>query len=142
MKGLFRKLKGENGQAVVELAITLPLLLLLLCGILDYGWLFFNKLSISNYSREATRYAIVNGNIGSADSLREKIIERVNQIAMPDLVKDLSVHVNFSDPTNINNGDVTVDISCMVSSLTPITNPIATNGKIQVDSKVTMRMES
>ncbi len=141
MKNIFSKLKNEKGQAVVELAITVPLLLLLLCGIMDYGWLFFNKLSVSNYCMEATRYAIVHGSNETSESLRAKIITRVGQIASVDLADALSVSVNFSNPSHISSGDVTVNISCLVSSLTPLTAPLATDGKIPVTSHVTMRME-
>jgi len=36
---VIRKLKNEKGQAFVEFAIVLPLLLMILCGIIDYGWI-------------------------------------------------------------------------------------------------------
>ena len=34
--------KRENGQSAVEFALVLPILLLIVCGILDFGWLFYN----------------------------------------------------------------------------------------------------
>lgn len=52
--------KHEQGQALVETAITLPLLLLLLMGIMEFGWYFYNQMSVENGSREGARYAIVN----------------------------------------------------------------------------------
>ena len=58
MKKLFRR--GEDGQAMVEFALILPILLLILCGIIDFGWLFYNQLALNNICREGARYAVVN----------------------------------------------------------------------------------
>ena len=54
-KSVKNRIKSEEGQAMVEFAIALPLLLLILCGIIDFGWLFYNQLNVDNTSREAAR---------------------------------------------------------------------------------------
>lgn len=36
--------RKEDGQAMVEFALILPIFLLILCGIIDFGWLFYNQL--------------------------------------------------------------------------------------------------
>ena len=60
--------KKEEGQAMVEFALVLPLLLVLLFGIIDFGWLFYNKIAINNASREGARYAVVHcGDFGYND---------------------------------------------------------------------------
>jgi len=51
----------ENGQAVVELAITLTILLLILLGALDMGRAFFGYISIVNAAREGARVGAVLG---------------------------------------------------------------------------------
>ena len=40
---LKRKKQKESGQALAEFAICLPLLILILCGILDFGWVYMNE---------------------------------------------------------------------------------------------------
>lgn len=141
LKSLKKKLKDEKGQAVVELAVTLPLLLLILCGIIDFGWLFYNKLAIGNYTREAARYAITAGSGETASTLTAKIRTKVKKMATLYPSDSISVEVQFSAPSNIEEGDVTVEVTGLVSSLTPITRTIATDGKVKVSSAVTMRME-
>jgi hypothetical protein len=55
--------RRERGQSVVELSIILPLFLLLLLGILEFGMAFDHLLSISYATREGARTgaALVNG---------------------------------------------------------------------------------
>lgn len=55
-----RKLwRGEKGQALAEMAIILPVLLVLLVGMIEFGLLLFNQQVITNASREGARYGIV-----------------------------------------------------------------------------------
>ncbi|MCF0112288.1 MAG: pilus assembly protein [Erysipelotrichaceae bacterium] len=51
--------KNERGQAMVEMALVLPIFLCLVCGIIDFGWLFYNQISLNNAAREGARYAVV-----------------------------------------------------------------------------------
>ena len=50
--------KREEGASAVEFAIILPVLLLLLCGIIDFGVLFYDKQLIANASRVGARAGI------------------------------------------------------------------------------------
>jgi hypothetical protein len=54
---------GERGQAVVELAVILPLFLMLLLGMLEFGMAFDHAITISYATREGARAgaALVNG---------------------------------------------------------------------------------
>ena len=81
MNGIYRnkKLAGSYGQAIVEFAVALPILLALLVGILEVGRMLFIYSSVTNASREASRYASVIGKdeLGNfayqyCDGIREK----------------------------------------------------------------------
>ena len=54
-----RFLKNQNGATAVEFAVILPLLLLLIFGIIEFGLLLFNRHVITNSVREAARAGIV-----------------------------------------------------------------------------------
>lgn len=54
---LRRMWPDERGQSLVEMALVLPLLLLLLVGIIDFGRAFNNYIIITNAAREGARYA-------------------------------------------------------------------------------------
>jgi hypothetical protein len=52
-------IKNQKGASAVEFAIVLPLLLLLLFGIVEFGFLLYNKAMITNAAREGARAGIV-----------------------------------------------------------------------------------
>ena len=55
----FRKINNQNGAAMVEFAIVLPLLLIFIFGIIEFSVMFYDKAIITNASREAARVGIV-----------------------------------------------------------------------------------
>ncbi len=48
--------RGTQGQELVELAILIPLLLLIAFGVLDMGRLFHASITITNAAREGARF--------------------------------------------------------------------------------------
>ena len=51
--------RGERGQAVVELALTLPLLLLVVLGVFDFGLMFERFEVVTNAAREGARMGVL-----------------------------------------------------------------------------------
>jgi Flp pilus assembly pilin Flp len=51
--------RGEDGAAAVEFALLLPLLVLLLFGIIEFGFAFSTRIQATNAAREAARQAVV-----------------------------------------------------------------------------------
>ena len=48
----------RRGIALIEMALLLPLLLLILLGLLEYGWLFLKLQAANGATREAVRIAV------------------------------------------------------------------------------------
>lgn len=67
--------RGERGQAVVEFAVVLPLLVLLLLGIMEFGRVIHSLLTIQNAAREGARLGI------TPDTTDAEIEARVRQLA-------------------------------------------------------------
>lgn len=60
---------NEKGQALLEFALVLPLLLLLVVGIIDFGMIFFKWLAVEHTARDAARYASLGGSTRNAKAL-------------------------------------------------------------------------
>jgi len=127
--------KNENGQALVEFALVLPILLLLLCGIIDFGWIFGNQLIASSACRDAARYTAIHYNDSSTDDDRAKAASIVSSRA-PTL-KSTVVTLTKSD----SDSSVTLSVSSSVEILTPFVAAIFNSGTFGVSSQCTMRLE-
>jgi len=60
-RGLLRRGRDERGQALLEMAFTLPLLLLVCVGILEFGRAFQTWQVLTNAAREGARVAVLPG---------------------------------------------------------------------------------
>ena len=67
--GLIKGPKRTKGQGIVEFAIVLPILLLVVFGLIEFGRLLFFYTVVNNASREGARYGIAVGAVGGG-SLR------------------------------------------------------------------------
>ena len=53
------KINNQNGAAMVEFAIVLPLLLMLIFGMIEFSVMLYDKAMLTNASREGTRLGIL-----------------------------------------------------------------------------------
>ena len=68
---------SESGAALVEFALVLPLLLILLFGMLDFGKAFNYWIDETHLANEGARWAVVNKNPGSG-SLQQYIQQQAD----------------------------------------------------------------
>ena len=132
------RIHNKKGQAVIELAITLPILILILCAIIDFGWIFTNKMFITYSSREGARYGTVNAMETNAAFL---ITSKIKNMA-PSFLKDkITVTITFSDTYDIRAGDITVKVSCVIKALTPVVGIFTEDQNIPMQSICVMKIE-
>lgn len=127
------RLKSEKGQAMVEFALVLPILLLLLGGIIDFGWIFGNQLLADNAVREAARYTAVHYYDSTSDD---------DTLAAHDIVTDRApTLVNPYVSISVQDEKVTVSVSSQVTVLTPILSAVFPDGTYTVQAQCIMRLE-
>ena len=102
--------RDRNGQTTTELALVLPLFILLLVGIFDVGRAVFAYNAVANAAREGTRLAIVDQSVGGVQAIAA---QRSIQLG----IDPNSVVVGFE---NLNGSQTApcnahpVEIGCMV----------------------------
>jgi Flp pilus assembly protein TadG len=76
--------REERAASMVEFAIVVPLLLLLVFGIIDFGRVFFDLNNLTNVAREGARNGAVLPTAGTTElnSIRDAVIARFNQNSM------------------------------------------------------------
>jgi Flp pilus assembly protein TadG len=72
---LMSTLRGEEGTALVEFALILPILALLLFAMLDFGKAFNYWIDETHLANEGARWAVVNRNPGGG-SLQQYILQQ------------------------------------------------------------------
>jgi len=97
----FRALRREEGQAAFEFVLMLPLFILFLLLLIDFGILMFEYVSVSNAAREGARYGAVNcpdpvTTDCTVDLVRTRTLDRSSGI----VADPLEVTVTWPDGTN------------------------------------------
>lgn len=59
-------IQNKDGGAAVEFAIILPILLLIVFGIINFGVLMYDQAVITNAAREGARWAAINAQVDQA----------------------------------------------------------------------------
>lgn len=63
-----RRKNGEKGQALVEFTLLVPIFLLLLFAIVDFGMGFYSWITVTNAAREGARLGAVHAPLNVASS--------------------------------------------------------------------------
>ncbi len=138
MKSFIKSLKAsECGQSIVELAVTLPLVLTLLCGVCEFGWVGSNVLTLQNITREGVRAGIVAMDAGENSA---QISDRIADMAPSYLADGLTFDITYSDPVNFRAGDVTVTTHYNLKSITPLAGLFTQDGVFRLTASCTMKM--
>ncbi len=119
----------QRGQGLVELALILPLLLLVIFGIFDFGRILFVYVNLFNAAREGSRYGLVNPRdyLGINGQVRNSIaLIPPNDVAINIWYDHGPGTDTFIDPTYVVVGDrVLVEVSYRLVPITPVIQPIA-----------------
>ena len=78
------KINNQNGAAMVEFAIVLPLLLILIFGMIEFSVMFYDKAMLTNATREGARLGIL---YNSPDRITEaQITQTINGYLQNNLI--------------------------------------------------------
>jgi Flp pilus assembly protein TadG len=96
----------ETGAAAVEFALVLPVLLLVVFGIIQYGYYFYASQDASAAAREAARRSAV-GDCDTQTKLEDFVKARLGAVSY----SDLDVTRTYTPTTPAVGGEVSVTIS-------------------------------
>ena len=127
-------MKSNNrGQASVEFALILPILILLVMGILEFGLFFHSYVNISFASKEAARLAALDAN-ASSQSIAASV-----QATMP-ATRNITITLTPAAPRTTGL-PVTVSVSTQHTFMTPVISVLAPSNPYTISSSTTARSE-
>ncbi len=134
---MFHKLRrNEKGQAIVEMALVMPLLVMLLFGIVEFGRVLNTYIVVTNLSREGARL----GAVGGSDTA---IVDFVRNSASTSGFDTTQISISPT-PTSITKrargSSVMVTVSYPVDIIAPVIGTIIGDPFV-VKSQTTMRVE-
>lgn len=121
--------RSERGQSLVELAITLPILILLLLGTLDFGMAIFSYSMLRDAAQEGAFYGSFNpSNSAEIENRTRNISPRAEDVV-------------FSSPVQLRDKDlVKVNVKVLGNSCQGAENGVANSIQVNVSYKYPLLM--
>jgi len=103
-----RRLRSQRGAELIEFALVLPLLLMIVLGIVDFGFLFQRLEVVTNAAREGARMAVLPG-YSTAD-VQNRVLAYIQTGGLPTTgaysppsinVTNVSIGYDPADPTKV-----------------------------------------
>lgn len=126
-------MKDEKGQSLVEFAIILPLLLLLLIGIIDFGRVLYTHMHLHLTTQETVRIA----GIGTRTDAQVEEFAYNHFRGDPN---DLEITITPSETERKAGEYVTVNLRYPISYLTPGLSQVISSPQF-ISSNSTIRVE-
>lgn len=101
-----RSRRRSRGQSLVEFAMVLPIFMLILSGILDFGFLLYSRMTVINAAREGARAAIMVSDYSTIEEVAVGAAESSAagggiSVTVPTPLICLQTSVSVSSPTPI-----------------------------------------
>ena len=123
--------RNDKGQSMVEMAIILPVLLLILFAIFEFGRILGAYMLIHDLARDGVRYGVV----GMSDqSIKDHIMEHDSFLNIN------SDDINITPSIRTLGSALTVGIDYEIEIITPIISSIVPN-PINLRAEYVMRVE-
>lgn len=121
--------KGQKGQSMVEMALAMPLLILILAGILDLGRAYFTYVALSDAAAEGAAYAAQHPE--DTVQIVERAVDSSNGLVVlaPEMISVESGDVVSGNP-------VTVTVEYNYQLLTPIISSFFDGGVLIMEATV------
>lgn len=126
-KRLFRRFKkNERGASLVEFALVVPILLLLVLGMIEFGWLLTGWTVITGAAREGARAAVV----WDIDEITDRVENHTDMLPFQNII----INPVIGSPGEETSVEVTGNLPLLVGFF-PIADPFP------IGSRATMRQE-
>lgn len=125
-------IKNNRGQALVEFALILPVLMLLIIGVMEFGLIINQYMVVTEAAREGARSAALGGSNATITTVVKTAASQMD-------TSQLTVTVSPAT-TRVRGNGVTVTVQKPIKTITKLINPFFPAG-FTVQGMATMRVE-
>ena len=133
IRSLASRCKNRRGIAIVEIALSLLLLILILLGVLEYGWLFVRYQQVRNAARDGARVGV------TLDATAAQVASAISTEMTA--AKMSTYTATYSDPGLVLGGTAYPVTVSVVTANVDLTNFSLFPKPANLTSTVTMRKE-
>jgi len=141
-----RRFRSERGAELIEMAIVLPILLLVFAGIADFAVMFQRFITLNNAAREGARIAVLPGY--SQTDVQNRVTEYVREGTGDNTLSPVTVLTPVSiDPPGVTPPFPAAQVTVTMTYSYPIVGPVMGlfgGGPLTstLNARSTMRIES
>lgn len=128
---------SQAGQALLEFALVLPILVLAILGIFDLGWAVYANNTLASAAREGARMAIVQSKTDSDATIRQHVKDSAQGLGLSD--SQITIAPAFASRTFGN--PITVTVTYTYTPLTPVIGQIVAGNGLALKASSAMRLE-
>jgi len=138
--------KDDQGAELIELALVLPILLFIIAGIVDFGFLFQRYEVVTNAAREGARIAVLPGGYDTNANVTARVQQYLTASGLTNTATVTRTPTSQTLPSGlvVQTVEVQVDYPSAFSFIGPIAGMVGGSGwnTITLRARSTMRSES
>ena len=137
LRNIRHRIGKDDGQAVVEFGLMIPILIIVILGILEFGWVLNAQITLTSAAREGARAAAVNttDRENRAFTAVQDAVTGVSGITLIHDANHFSYLVEQDEVNHISNVVIAVD-----GNLRPLIGLFITN-PYEIHARAVMRIE-
>jgi Flp pilus assembly protein TadG len=130
MKKILKFKRNTEGQSLVEFALVLPILMVLILGMIEFGWVLNGKITLTSAAREGARVAVIYESAEQASTAVQSAVTRSAESSSLTLVTTVTT---FDEPTKSAVINVNAKIKPIIG--------LFFSGDVTLSAKAEMRIE-
>lgn len=126
-------IKNEKGQSLVEFALLLPILVILLIGIIDFGRILYTNMHLQLATQETVRLA----GLGASDQELKEFIHNYTHVNKKE---ELMMQISLNEQQRVSGKYVTVTLEYPMEIMTPFISKVI-SVPLKIETESTIRIE-
>lgn len=138
MKKILEFKRNTDGQSLVEFALILPFLILLILGMIEFGWILNGQITLTSATREGARVAIVyESSVDASTAVQSAVSKSAESSSLT--IEDDGINTTFEN-RNYGGTNYLTAVVNVNATIKPIIG-LYFSGDVNLSAKAEMKVE-